>query len=223
MAATAPRARSWRCDVAGAQRPDAVVGLGVVGAEHQLGEVGGHLAALGQRAVEGEHVGGQDRLPGLHDLVDAGVERRRALLVRGGVLERVVVAVDADVLQDPGRRRGRPSYRRRCAGRRSRSRRRAAFSASRISTRRAQLRLATVARGPGRHPSRVATLVLRRVVRAGYRQGSAEIQSSHPGGESRPRGVRAPPRRRYPPRRWRWPARRRVEHASRSLMHCRTP
>jgi hypothetical protein len=43
-------------DVPGAQCAHAVVSLGVVGAKHQLGELGGHLAALGQRVVEREHV-----------------------------------------------------------------------------------------------------------------------------------------------------------------------
>ena len=96
------------------QRAHQVVGLGVVGAQHQLREVADHLGALLGGVVHGP-VGAR-----LHRLVVAyhrlqGVLRLRELgLVGDGVVEGVAVLVDADLLEqrlllgddDLGARRG---------------------------------------------------------------------------------------------------------------------
>jgi hypothetical protein len=62
-----------------------------------FGQVGDHLAALGERPGEGEHVGRQHGLTGLDDRVHLGFEVAQPVLVRGGVLEWMVVAVHANV------------------------------------------------------------------------------------------------------------------------------
>ena len=97
-----PQALLRGLDRPSAQRTHAVVGLRVVGAEHQLGEVGGHLAALSQRVVVGEPLGGLDGRLGPDDVLDALTDLGEALLVGVSVLQRVVVLIDPDLLEQDG-------------------------------------------------------------------------------------------------------------------------
>ncbi len=103
-----------RGELVRAQRAHEVVGLGVVGAQHQLGEVADHLGALLGGVVHGP-VGAR-----LHGLAVAHHGLQRVLhlcelgLVGDGVVEGVAVLVDADLLEqrlllgddDLGARRG---------------------------------------------------------------------------------------------------------------------
>lgn len=89
-----------RDHVSDTQRTNDVVRLGIVGAQHQLGEVVRHLAALGKGVVEGEHVRFLDGSVGLDELRDATRQSVESVPARDCVLKRMMVPIDADVLED---------------------------------------------------------------------------------------------------------------------------
>ena len=64
-------------------------------------EVVGHLATLGQRVVEGEHVRHLNRPAGLNEIRDATAQLVQTVLVGGSIFKRMVVAIDADFLKNP--------------------------------------------------------------------------------------------------------------------------
>ncbi|WP_254897927.1 hypothetical protein [Kitasatospora sp. NA04385] len=79
-----------------------LVGLGVVGAQHQLGEVPHHLLALALRPVDGPLRDGLHRLPRAHHLLDLCLQGVQTGAVGDRVLQRVLVVVHPDLLQQGG-------------------------------------------------------------------------------------------------------------------------
>ena len=88
-----------RHDISCAQRSDATVSLRVVGPQHQLRKVSRHLPALRQGVVVGEHVGRENRVLLEHHLLEPFLQTDESLFEGFSVLERMVVVVDADLLQ----------------------------------------------------------------------------------------------------------------------------
>ncbi len=92
-----------RVELVGLQAADQVVGLGVVGAQHQLREVAQHLVALRLGAVDCPAVRGRDGAAvALGEGLDLVLELRAVRPCRRPSRKRVAVLVDADLLEDLG-------------------------------------------------------------------------------------------------------------------------
>ena len=89
-------------DVPQPQGSDAVVRFGVVGPQHELGQVIGHPPAFGQGVVEGKSVRFHDGPVGGDELSDPGLEVGETVAEGSGVFQGVVVTVNADVLEYSG-------------------------------------------------------------------------------------------------------------------------
>ena len=83
----------------GLHRGHRVLGLFVVGTQHQLGELPDHLGALRRRPVDRPVRRALDRGPGLDRVFDPGLDPGQPRLVRDRVIQRVPVLVNPGLLQ----------------------------------------------------------------------------------------------------------------------------